>query len=211
QFAAVAADPAVLAGLEARKAAEGGAEWLFVSRLLPHKGQHELVKALAAYRLAFDPAARLTLIGAVGSARYAAALADFVADLGLRDAVTVSGSVPPSHLAAHFQAADVYVSASAHEGFGVPLVEAMAHDVPIVAYATTAVPETVDGAGVLVGECDPETLAAAVHRVVTDAGLQRALVAYGRRRLAELALPASEQKLRRALSEVLTSAGLAPG
>jgi glycosyltransferase involved in cell wall biosynthesis len=211
QFAAVAPDPGILAGLRARKAAEGGADWLFVSRLLPHKGQHDLVKALAAYRLAFDPAARLTLIGAAGSTRYAGALADFVADLGLRDAVTVSGSVPPTHLAAHFQVADVYVSASAHEGFGVPLVEAMAHDVPVVAYAATAVPETLDGAGVLVADRDPETLAAAVHRVVTDAGLQRALVGRGHRRLTELALPVSEQKLRRAVSEVLAAAGLASG
>jgi glycosyltransferase involved in cell wall biosynthesis len=84
-------DPDILARLLERKAAHGGAEWLFVSRLLPHKAQHDVVKAFAAYRLAYDPAARLALVGAVGSARYAEALTDFVDDLGLAGAVDVTG------------------------------------------------------------------------------------------------------------------------
>jgi glycosyltransferase involved in cell wall biosynthesis len=147
-------------------------------------------------------------VGAAGSARYADALADFIADLGLQGAVTLAGSITPPHLAAHLQVADVYVSASAHEGFGVPLLEAMAHDLPIVAYASSAVPETLDGAGVLVPSCDFETLAAAAHRVVSDAPLRHTLVKQGRRRLSELALPVSEGKLRNAISEVLGEAGL---
>ncbi len=212
QLASVAPDPGVLAALRARKAADGGADWLFVSRLLPHKGQHDVVKALAAYRLAYDPAARLTLVGAAGSARYAEALADFVADLGLQGAVAITGSLPPSHLAAHFEAADVYVSASAHEGFGAGLVEAMAHDVPVVAFSSTAVPETVDGAGVLVPTPSPPELAAAAHRVVSDAPLRSALVARGRRRVDELGMAASGHKLQAAVSSILGLAGLvAPG
>ena len=209
-LADVAPDPSVLARLQARKAAEGGADWLFVSRLLPHKGQHDLIKALAAYRLAYDPTARLTLVGAAGSARYADALADFVDDLGLGSGVTITGSVPPAALAAHFRTADVYVSASTHEGFGVPLVEAMAHDVPVVAYASSAVPETLDGAGVLVDDRSPAVLASAVHRVVSDPALAAALAARGRRRVVELGLGPSEERLRRAISAILAAAGLRP-
>src|SRR5713101_5650778 len=68
-------DEATLVALRAVKEAEGGADWLFVSRLLPHKAHHDVIKAFAAYRRAFDPTARLHLVGAIGSARYADALA----------------------------------------------------------------------------------------------------------------------------------------
>ena len=204
------ADASLVAELRARRAKAGGADWLFVSRLLPHKGQHELVKALAAYRLAYDPAARLTLVGAAGSSRYVDAVRDFVEDLGLGDAVTITGSVPPAALAAYFAVADVYVSASTHEGFGVPLVEAMAHGLPIVAYASAAVPETVDGAGILVDEQTPVVLASAAHRVISDPTLAATLAAAGRRRLAELGAAPSERRLHRAISHILGAAGLTP-
>lgn len=201
-------DAEVLTRLQARKAAEGGADWLFVSRILPHKAQHDVIKAFAAYRLAYDPSARLALIGAVGSARYAEALEDFVDDLGLAGSVELTGSVPPGELGARYRVADVYVSASDHEGFGVPLLEAMAHDVPVVAYASSAVPETAGDAAVLVDDKAPTVLAAAVDRVVSDAGLARRLVAAGRRRLGELGLPASTERLRLAVARILADAGV---
>jgi glycosyltransferase involved in cell wall biosynthesis len=202
------ADATALDRLEARKATTGGADWLFVSRLLPHKAQHDLIKALAAYRLAFDPAARLTLVGAIGSSRYAEALGDFIDDLGLSDAVHLAGSVTPGELGAHFRLADVYMSASEHEGFGVPLLEAMAHDVPVVAYAATAVPETVGSAAVLVADKSPTVLATAAHRVVADEAVRGSLVAAGRRRLTELGLAAGTERLRRAVAHMLADAGL---
>ena len=200
--------PTLLTALEARKAAEGGADWLFVSRLLPHKGQHDLIKAFAAYRLAYDPAARLTLVGAAGSARYAEALADFVADLALDDAVAFTGSVSDAELAARYRVADVYTSASAHEGFGVPLVEAMAHGVPIVALASSAVPETVGTAGILLPSAEPAAFAAAVHRVTTDPALAAALTAAGRARLAELDAATTGRRLVDAVGRILAAAGL---
>ena len=205
-----APDEALLGALMDRKAAEGGPDLLFVSRVLPHKGQHELVKALAAYRLAYGQAARLTLVGAVGSARYAGALTDFVDELGLGDAVTLTGSVDAAELAARFRAADVYVSASEHEGFGVPLLEAMAHGVPVVAYAAAAVPETVGDAAVLVADRSPAVLASAVHRVVGDEALRAQLAGAGRRRLAELGIGPSTHRLRDAVNRILADAGLTP-
>jgi glycosyltransferase involved in cell wall biosynthesis len=202
------ADEQLLSELRARKAADGGADLLFVSRVLPHKGQHDLVKALAAYRLAYDDAARLTLVGAVGSARYADALTDFVDELGLRDAVTVTGSVTPGQLTAHFRVADVYVSASAHEGFGVPLLEAMAHGVPVVAYGSSAVPETVGDAGVLLADRSATVMASAVDRVLRDDALRARLVAAGRRRLEQFGIGPSTERLRAALTRILSDAGL---
>ena len=204
-----AADEQLVAAGRERKAAEGGPDLLFVSRVLPHKGQHELVKTVAAYRLAYGEPARLTLVGAIGSARYADALNDFVDELGLRDAVTMTGSVSRAELAARFEVADVYVSASEHEGFGVPLLEAMAHGLPVVAYAAAAVPETVGDAAVLVGDRTPAVLAAAVHRVVDDVALRAQLVAAGRRRLGQLGIGPTTARLRDAVTRILADAGFA--
>lgn len=201
-------DAEALSHLRARKATQSGSDWLFVSRLLPHKAQHDLVKALAAYRLAYDPAARLTLVGAVGSARYVEALTDFIDDLGLSDAVDLTGSITSGGLGAHFRVADVYVSASDHEGFGVPLLEAMAHDLPVIAYASTAVPETAGAGALLVDQKSPTVLAAAVHRVMTDDALREGLIRAGRQRLDEVGLRSSTERLRLAVARILADAGV---
>ena len=101
------------------------------------------------------------------------------------DAVTVTGGVSPSELAAHYRAADVFVVCSEHEGFCVPLIEAMHHHVPIVAYSSTAIPETLGDAGLLLDVKDPCTIAAAVDRVVGDPSLRRQLVDAGARRVCD--------------------------
>jgi glycosyltransferase involved in cell wall biosynthesis len=156
--------------------------WLFVGRLAPNKAQHDLVKAFAAYRRFHDADARLALVGGGVDSPYGRTLARFVHALGLDDAVSMPGAVSPPQLAAYYRAADVLAVTSEHEGFCVPLVEAMHHRVPIVAYAAAAVPETLAGAGVLLEDKDPCTVAAAVHRVVTDRALRAALVEAGTRR-----------------------------
>jgi glycosyltransferase involved in cell wall biosynthesis len=201
-------DPLTLARLRERKATNGGADWLFVSRVFPHKGHHELIKALAVYRATYDPAARLHLIGAVGSTTYAEALEEFAAELGLDDAVTLTGSVAPAVLEAHYAAADVYVSASAHEGFGVPLIEAMARNVPVVAWDGTAVSETAAGAGLLLSEHSPPATAAAVARVCADEGLRRQLVRAGSRRVADFSPQPTAAILRRVVAALLGDLGL---
>ena len=83
------------------------------------------------------------------------------------------GSIRPEELEAYYRSADVFVCASEHEGFCVPIVEAMAHDLPVVAYAAAAVPETVQDAGLLLDSKEPLPFAAAVHRVVEDEHLRR--------------------------------------
>ncbi|MGH9062714.1 MAG: glycosyltransferase family 4 protein [Acidimicrobiales bacterium] len=176
-------DEACLRGLEATRR---GAELLFVGRISPHKAQHRLIQVLAAYRRAYDPAARLHLVGGPASASYSEALGRYVAELGLDGAVDLAGSVSDGALAAHYRNADAFVCASSHEGFCVPLLEAMHHGLPIVAYGAAAVPETVGGAGLVVGSRAPTVLAAAVHRALTDGGLRRAMAGVAAGRLAEL-------------------------
>ncbi len=179
--AAAQPDPALSRRLAASKAG-GGADFLFVGKVSPHKAQHDLVKMLALYRRLYDDRARLHLVGTPLGKTYEPALRAFIAELGLHDAVSITGSVSPEELESYYRGADVFVCASEHEGFCVPLVEAMGHGVPIVAYATTAVPETVADAGLLLSSKEPLRFAASVHRVVEDSRLRRQFVEAGARR-----------------------------
>ena len=197
-----AADATTLDRLGAAKQA-GGADFLFVGRLAPNKAQHDLVKAFAAYRQVYEPHARLRLVGSPSSPRYQRALRGFVATLGLADAVDLAGEVSDAELAAYYRSADVFVCLSEHEGFCAPVLEAMHHDLPIVAFAAGAVPETIGDAGVILPEKDPATVAAALHRVVSDGALAGRLVAAGRRRLAEFSLERSTVEFRTVLARTL--------
>jgi L-malate glycosyltransferase len=194
-------DGRVSAALAAAKAG-GGADLLFVGRIVPSKGQHELVKALWAYRRLYDPAARLHLVGGSSSFAYLKALRGFIAELGLVDAVRITGDVSDGALAAYFAGADAYLSLSAHEGFGVPLVEAMVAGVPVVARDVGAVAETVGDAALLLRGTDPSYVAAAVHRACTDRPLRQLLVEAGRRRLPAFDLDAVTPQLVAAVASV---------
>jgi len=180
--AGAGADPRTIQSLaDAKAVAGGGADLLFVGKVSPHKAPHDLVKMLHVLRRSFDPRARLHLVGtfpARHGERYRTALTAYVERLGLDRAVHLTGSVSPGVLEAYYQSADVFVCASEHEGFCVPLIEAMGHGVPVVAYGSTAVPETVGTGGLVLGSKDPSHFAAAVARVLDDADL-RALLATG--------------------------------
>jgi glycosyltransferase involved in cell wall biosynthesis len=182
---------------------EGGPRWLFVGRIAPNKCQHDVIAAFALYRRLAAPDARLALVGGPTSPRYLAALRQMVDDLGLAGAVELPGSLPFPTLLAHFARADVFVCLSEHEGFCVPIIEAMELGVPVVAHAAAAVTETVAGAGLLLDGKDPLTVAVAVDRLLSDPAEAARLVAEGRRRAGELALPATAQRWRETLSSLI--------
>lgn len=179
--------------------------WLFVGRLAPNKAQQDLVKAFSVYRRVYEPSAVLRIVGGSSSPRYLEALQDFVAALGLVDAVELTGSVSDGELAAHYAAADVLVCVSEHEGFCVPLLEAMHHRLPIVAFDSTAVGETIGDGGLVLPGKSPGLVAAAVARVLGDRSTRDALIDAGQRRLAELSPAATRQRYRQALETVLGS------
>jgi glycosyltransferase involved in cell wall biosynthesis len=173
----------------AEEKADGGADLLFVGKVSPHKGQHDLVKALAAYRRLYDGRARLRLVGGAISEEYQSAVERFADELGLRTAVEIAGSVSHEELIAYYGAADAFVCLSNHEGFCVPLIEAMYHRLPIVAYTNTAVPETVLGAGLILPNKEPMRVAAAVDRVVRDDELRATLAQAASERVVAFSLP----------------------
>jgi L-malate glycosyltransferase len=187
----------------ARLAAEHGSSTvlLFVGRLSPNKSQHHLVEALLLYRRWFDPRARLHLVGPSVTPSYARAVFDFAAELGLADAIRHGEDLTSAELAAWYAEADVFVCLSEHEGFCIPLLEAMASGLPIVAYGAGAVSETLGGAGILLDSKRPSVVASAVDRVARDGVLASSLSASGRRRLAAF----SPESTRARFVEVLGS------
>ncbi len=183
----------------------GGARWLFVGRLAPNKCQHDLIKALAAHRHFWDPDARLDLVGGSSSPHYEAALRSLVDALDLVDAVTFSGAVDAAGLARRYAEADVFVCLSEHEGFCVPLLEAMHHGVPVVAFDAAAIADTMGPGGLLLDEKSPLSVAAAVERVVGDDELRSTLVGRGRARVESLSLSRGRARYTEVLAPVLGS------
>jgi glycosyltransferase involved in cell wall biosynthesis len=156
---------------------------LFVGRLTPNKAQHKLIEAVALVRRRF-PDAKLWLVGAPHIASYALFLQDLASERGLGP--VFAGSVSRPVLASYLRAADVFCSVSEHEGYGLPVVEAMRFGLPIVAYDSTAVGETVGSAGLLVDSNEPTVVAEAIVEVVENERLRENLIAAGKARLDEL-------------------------
>jgi L-malate glycosyltransferase len=157
---------------------------LFVGRISPNKRQDDLVRLLAYYRRCIDPEAHLVLVGAFrDQPQYHARVAALIDRLGLGGAVAFAGTVDDASLLAYYRAASCFVSVSEHEGFGVPLLEAMRFRLPVVAYEAAAIGETVGDAGVLVKERDLAEIAETAALVNERTELRERLVAAGERRL----------------------------
>jgi glycosyltransferase involved in cell wall biosynthesis len=189
------ADRALADSLIRRRESRGGADLLFVGKVSPHKAPHDLVKMLSVLRQTYIPEARLHLVGSALGTTYEPALRSFIRELGLEDSVFLTGSVTGAELESYYQEADVFVCASEHEGFCVPLAESMGHGLPIVAYGVAAVPETVGDAGLLLANKSPGLFAAAVSRVLSDPGLARSLSHAGKARVTAFDLPGAQRDL----------------
>jgi glycosyltransferase involved in cell wall biosynthesis len=182
----------------------GGHRWLSVGRLAPNKAHHHTIAALFVARADGDPDAELSLVGSPTEPSYAAALKRYAAALGVAEAVEFVSGVSDDELAAHYRTADVLVMLSDHEGFGVPLVEAMGHGLPIVAYDAGAVGEVLGGAGILLDRKNPRHVAAAVSGLLADPDEQDRLRQEGAERFAALHLGEAGNLLFEAVRSVPT-------
>src|SRR4029079_5010138 len=150
-------------------------EWTniqFVGRVIANKKIEDLIIWFHTYQTVFNPRSRLLIVGAQsGFERYLASLYQLVGTLGTSQ-VHFAGHVSDEELVAFYEVADLFLCASEHEGFCVPLVEAFSEQVPVLADAATAVPSTMDGAGVLFEDRDPLHVATLIDAVVSDRDLQ---------------------------------------
>jgi glycosyltransferase involved in cell wall biosynthesis len=154
-------------------------EWtnvLFVGRVIPNKKFENVIRAFHAYRTRHNPRSRLLLVGSYGGfEKYLAMLHTLVARLGTPD-VHFLGHVSNEELTALYDVADMFLCASEHEGFCVPLMEAFYKRVPVLAYAATAVPATMNGGGVLYETRDPLEIARLMEAVLDDPRLEDAVL-----------------------------------
>jgi glycosyltransferase involved in cell wall biosynthesis len=176
---------------------------LFVGQLLPHKRPDLLVESMHAAVTYLGLNATMLLVGQNRFSRYADAISAQIHELNLPQ-VHVVGLVDDATLAAMFRHAAAFVTVSEHEGFCVPLLEAMAFDVPVIARACAAIPETVgDGGLVLPPWAGAELIAEAIVRVIADTSLHADLVARGRQRLDELTALDPSVAMLEAIAEVV--------
>jgi glycosyltransferase involved in cell wall biosynthesis len=177
---------------------------LFVGRIAPNKRIEDHIRLAEFYKRYVDSYYRFIFVGRYdGVPRYYHQIRALIAEYRmLPDRFWFTGPVPDEELAAFYRWADAYVSLSEHEGFCVPLVEAMAADVPVLAYAAGAVPETLGGAGVLFAPKDLEFAAEMLGTLVYDRGVREAVVAGQRRRLIDFGPDRIEGRLRDVLAAV---------
>jgi len=178
-----------------------------VGRVAPNKAIEDSIRIFAIYHRAINPNSRLLVIGSRYLPTYDAALDALVDDLGLGQAVTFTGLVSDADLKTYYQAADLYLHASHHEGFCVPLLESMYFDLPILAREAGAVPETLSQAGVLFTRPGYEEVAEMAHLLLDDARLRSRVIARQRERLADFAPAGVEARLWSLLGRL----GISPG
>lgn len=155
---------------------DGWTNLLFVGRIAPNKCQQDVIRAFYVYQKRYNPKSRLFLVGNGTGEKYQQQLADYAQQLGIADKVIFPGHIKFNAILAYYHLADIFICMSEHEGFCVPIVEAMHFRKPIVAYASTAIPETLGRGGLLLDSKDPELAAGAINRVLEDSNLKKYLL-----------------------------------
>ncbi|MEI7436117.1 MAG: glycosyltransferase, partial [bacterium] len=186
-----------------RELDDGHVNILFVGRGVPNKRIDDLLQAVATLRYGIEPQARLIHVGSyAGTERYRVVLEARARELGLRDTLFL-GAIPQAGLNACYRAAQVFLCMSEHEGVCIPLLEAMRFDLPVAARACAAVPETLDGAGVLFAEPDYPVIAEVLARLARPGELRDGVLAAQRARLARYQALDLGAELRRHLAPLL--------
>jgi len=186
-----------------RQYRDGMVNLLFVGRCAPNKRIEDLLNTFYYFQRYVQPASRLIHVGSyAGMEQYHALLLTRVRELQLKN-VELVGSVRQVELNAYYQVSRAFLCMSDHEGFCIPLLEAMTHDLPVVAYAAGAVSETLDGAGILLREKRFDLIAETLGRVTEDETLRAAILKGQRERLARYETQDLASDLRRFLAPLL--------
>ena len=154
-----------------------------MGRIAPNKRVETLIEAFYWYHKNLNPFSRLIIIGSDRSCpAYFDMLRMQVGDYDLAN-VCFEGFASPEGLPSYYRLADLFVSTSDHEGYCLPLLEAMHLGVPVVAHGIGGMPEAMDGGGVLYRNLKPVELAYVMHRVISDEAVRRDVLASQARRM----------------------------
>ncbi|MGI6680852.1 MAG: glycosyltransferase [Bdellovibrionota bacterium] len=159
---------------------------LHTGRLAPNKCIEDIIKSFYFLHHKIEKNSKLYLIGIdVDTEIYSFMLKELVAALNLKDAVRFCGSVADSELKAFYKNSSVYLSMSEHEGFCVPILEAMNFSLPVVSYKSTALEDTVGNGGILVSEKKHEYIGEILYKVATDNKIRQEMIKAGKERISE--------------------------
>lgn len=155
---------------------DGKTNIVFVGRVAPNKRFEDVIDCFVEYKKKYDRDARLFLVGNYDEKNaYYQYLKGYVKGIEAED-VVFPGHIPFNEILAYYRIADLFLCMSEHEGFCVPLVEAMFFKVPIVAYASTAIPGTLNGTGVLMESKEPAVVAAKMNQVLADEAYRNGII-----------------------------------
>ncbi len=183
---------------------DGRTNLLFVGRVVPNKKIEDLLAAFAYYRRFIDHRSRLIIVGEYrGFLPYYDSLQRLMSEMKL-DEVVFTGHVSQAELNAYYDVADCFVCASEHEGFCVPIFEAIHKGLPVIAYSAAAIPYSTGKGVLLFRDKDPAIIAETIAEVLRDSGLRGQVVERQKRALDVL----DRETLVRQLFDELAGVGL---
>lgn len=184
-------------GIKALLAAAPGIQVVHVGRLAPNKRIEDIIRTFYFVRRYIDGQAKLWLVGIdIDTELYSFVLKRLVQQLELNEAVNFVGCLADSEVKALYQGAAVYLCMSEHEGYCLPLIEAMHFGLPVIAYAGSAVSDTVGGGGILVREKRYAEIAELIGEIARSPEFKNKLVQAGRERVEQLSFAGFEQRVR---------------
>lgn len=178
---------------------------IFVGRIAPNKKQEDLIKIFYYYSKYVNPSSRLILIGGYAAfERYYEYLVDLTKRLNVKDNVIFTGKVGDLELVRYYLTSDIFLCMSEHEGFCVPLVEAMFFQAPIIAYKSTAIPYTLGDAGILVKKKDYIAIAEMINLIIEDENLRKKIIRKQNERLKDFDPKKVERKFKDIIERVVS-------
>lgn len=181
---------------------------LFVGRCAPNKRIEDLVSLTTWLRTSVDPAIRLLHAGSwAGTESYYSLVRAKARETGA-DTALFTGSVTQAQLSACFHSAELFVCMSEHEGFCIPVLESMMQNVPVMAFAAGAVPETMDGAGVLFRKKDFAVVAEMAAEIMSNSQLRESVLTKQRERVERYFNRNLAAELQNLLAPMLNHAGI---
>ncbi|MFN8389837.1 MAG: glycosyltransferase [Bdellovibrionota bacterium] len=189
-------------GIKGVLAGHGGKNILHVGRFAPNKRLEDIIKAFYFYHHKIEKKSRLWLIGSdIDTEIYSFELRSLISELRLKDAVELVGMVADSELRSFYEASDLYLCMSEHEGFCVPIIEAMNFGLPVLAFDSSAVGDTLGDGGLLLQRKSPAEVAEVMNIMLSDQSLRAELISRGKKRVQEF----GEEQFIAQLKKVLIS------
>ncbi|HMO18938.1 MAG TPA: glycosyltransferase [Oligoflexia bacterium] len=196
-------NPGIVAALKNHSGGTGK-NILHVGRFAPNKCIEDIIRAFYFYHHKFEQNSRLWLVGSdTDTEIYSFELKKLARELRLNDAVNFVGSVSDDELMAFFMASDAYICMSEHEGFCVPIIEALNFSLPVIAFSSSAIPETLGDGGILLEEKNPLKTAAVLHSLISDISIKNDLLEKGKKQLEKFSLPVFIENINNTLLPLL--------